>query len=118
MNSTKLIHKLPHESIVKLTDELVVQPTEIISMSLVQRSDLNVTLFAVGKGEEINKHTSPGDAMVTILEGMAEIVIGEQTYTVQSEETIIMPANIPHALKAIESFKMLLIVVKPTTDNE
>ena len=68
-------------------------------------------MFAFDKGEEISSHSSTGDALVYILDGEAEITIGEEVFNVTKGETIVMPAGIPHALLAKEQFKMLLVVV-------
>lgn len=87
------------------------QEGTVVSKTLSQGKPLSVTLFAFGKGEEISSHSSSGDALVYILDGEAEITIGEEKYNVKKGETIVMPANIPHALFAKEKFKMLLIVV-------
>ncbi|MNF00449.1 Cupin domain protein [compost metagenome] len=65
------------------------------------------------KDSSIGGHSSPGDAMVNILSGLARITIADKEYNVQAGESIILPANIPHALYAAEAFQMLLIVVKP-----
>lgn len=114
MNSPVLIKNLPQSNVLKLADEITVEEHQISSKTLVQRPDLGMTLFALDKGEEIKKHSSSGDAVVNVIEGTAEITIGDEVYTVKEGETIIMPANIPHGLKAVEeAFKMLLIVVKP-----
>ena len=67
------------------------------------------------KGEEISTHTSRGDAMVTVLEGLAKITVDNVDYQVGAGETIVMPATIPHALFAVENFKMILTVVFPKT---
>ncbi|RRJ64989.1 cupin domain-containing protein [Paenibacillus oralis] len=107
------INKLPQSKVLKLADEITVEQHQSSSKTLVQRPDLGMTLFALDQGEEIKKHSSSGDAMVNVIEGIAEITIGDEVHTVKAGETIIMPANIPHGLKAVEAaFKMLLIVVK------
>lgn len=83
----------------------------MVSRTLAQGRPLGITLFAFDKGEEISAHSAPGDAMVYILDGRSEVTIGGEKFMVGKGETIIMPANIPHALEAVERFKMLLIVV-------
>lgn len=87
------------------------QEGTVVSKTLAQGKPVSVTLFAFGKGEEIGTHSSHGDAMVYILDGEAEVTIGEESFHLKTGETIVMPANIPHALLAKEKFKMLLIVV-------
>lgn len=87
------------------------QKGQVISRTLAQGKNLSLTLFAFDKGEEISSHSSGGDAMVYILDGEADITIGENVYNVKKGETIVMPAGVPHALFAKEQFKMFLIVV-------
>lgn len=107
------IHKIAQSQVINLKDVVTVEPEQMLSQTLVQRKDLGMTLFSLDKGQEIGRHSSPGDAMVNILSGVAKITIDESEFIVNAGETIIMPANQPHALYATESFQMLLIVVKP-----
>ncbi len=83
----------------------------VVSRTLAQGKPLSVTLFAFDKGEEISSHSASGDAMVYILDGEAEITIGEEKFNVKKGETIVMPGNVPHALLATQRFKMLLTVI-------
>jgi len=87
------------------------QKGQVISRTLAQGKPLSITLFAFDKGEEISSHSSGGDALVFMLDGEAEITVGEEKFDVKKGETIVMPAGISHALFAKEQFKMLLIVV-------
>ncbi|HEX2953677.1 MAG TPA: cupin domain-containing protein [Bacillota bacterium] len=87
------------------------QTGQVVSRTLAQGKTLSLTLFAFDQGEEISAHSSPGDALVQILDGQAEVTIGEETHHLRPGTTIVMPAGIPHALFARERFKMLLIVV-------
>lgn len=84
----------------------------VVSKQIIKKDTGNVTLFAFDKGEGLSEHTAPFDAMVQILDGEAEIRIGGKPYLVKAGESIIMPANISHALKATEQFKMLLTMIK------
>jgi quercetin dioxygenase-like cupin family protein len=88
------------------------QPGRVVSLTFVQNNALSMTLFAFAKGEGVSTHSAPGDAMVYLLDGQAEITIGDQTVTAKAGEVIVMPANIPHGLEAVQNFKMLLILVK------
>ncbi|ABO50131.1 Cupin 2, conserved barrel domain protein [Desulforamulus reducens MI-1] len=83
----------------------------MVSRTLAQGKPLSVTLFAFDRGEEISSHSSPGDALVYILDGESEITIGNEKHIVKSGEAIVMPNNVPHGLVAQERFKMLLIVI-------
>ncbi len=87
-------------------------PKGIVSKRVLQKSTGNVSLFAFDKGQALSEHTAPFDAMVQILEGKAEIIVDQKSYTLEAGQTIIMPANIPHAVNAVERFKMLLTMIK------
>jgi len=87
------------------------QPGQIVSRTLVQNNALSITLFSFDENEEISTHSSEGDAMLTVLEGKARVTIGGKLHSLDSGETIVMPAGIPHAVAADERFKMLLTVV-------
>lgn len=95
-----------------LKDLISYQQGQVISRTLAQIPNANVTLFALEKGEGISTHVTSGDAMVQILDGTAEITIGDHVYNVNAGETIIMPADVPHGLEARERFQMLLTVLK------
>lgn len=84
----------------------------IVSKTIVRKETGNITLFALTKGQIISEHTTPFDAFVQILEGEAEIIIDKKPKHLKAGESIIMPANIPHALKALENYKMLLVMIK------
>lgn len=84
----------------------------VVSKAVLKKETGNVTLFAFEKGEGLSEHTAPFDAMVHILDGTAEIKIGGNPHILKAGEAIIMPANIAHALKAIDRFKMMLIMIK------
>jgi quercetin dioxygenase-like cupin family protein len=84
----------------------------VVSRAVLKKETGNVTLFAFDKGEGLSEHTAPFDAMVHILDGQAEIRIGGTPHILKAGEAIIMPANISHALRAIERFKMMLIMIK------
>ncbi|QIK56521.1 cupin domain-containing protein [Erysipelothrix sp. HDW6A] len=97
--------------IIELVNEVVYQEGQVVSKTLSQNDAMSLTLFAFDKGEGLSKHTALGDAMVTILDGSAKITIGNDEFFPKAGETLVMPANIPHSLDAIEPFKMQLLVV-------
>lgn len=86
---------------------------QVVSRTLVQNASVSLTLFAFDKEEEISTHSSEGDALVQIFEGTARITIGGEEHVVEAGQSIVMPAGVPHALFALEPFKMLLTVVFP-----
>ncbi len=83
----------------------------MVSKTLCQNEHLSVTLFSFDKGEEISSHKSDGDAFVTCLDGTGKITIDNETYIIHEGESIIMPAQHPHAVYGEDKFKMLLVVV-------
>jgi len=88
------------------------QDGSVVSKELIKKEKGTVTLFAFDKGQGLSEHTAPFDALVYIIEGKAEISISGKAHSLAAGETIIMPANKPHFLKAIERFKMLLVMIK------
>jgi quercetin dioxygenase-like cupin family protein len=88
------------------------QDGSVVSRTVINKSAGTITLFAFDKGESLSEHTAPFDAMVHIVDGIAEIKIAGRPYILEKGGMIIMPAGEPHALKAIEKFKMLLVMIK------
>lgn len=84
----------------------------IISKQVLKNPAGNLTLFSFDKGQGLSEHTAPFDAVVQILDGEADVIIGGKSNSVKKGETIIMPANITHALQAVERFKMLLTMIR------
>ena len=95
-----------------LTSLVDYQEGRVVSRTFAQIHAMNLTLFAFARGEGLSAHTAAGDAFVHVLDGEAQITIGEKQLTVQAGEVVVMPANVPHALHAAKPFKMLLVVVK------
>ncbi|MCL6638908.1 MAG: cupin domain-containing protein [Firmicutes bacterium] len=111
MSQQHFLKNIDFARVVDLESLVDYQEGRVVSRTLAQGRPLSVTLFAFDKGEEISTHSSPGDAMVYLLDGEAEITIGGEKFTLQKGGAIVMPAGIPHGLMAKERFKMLLIVV-------
>lgn len=88
------------------------QDDSVVSREIIKKDTGTVTLFAFDKGQGLSEHTAPFDALVYIADGSAEIRISGKPNILKKGEMIIMPANKPHALKAISRFKMLLIMVR------
>ena len=84
----------------------------VVSRALVQNKSGSLTLFAFDEGQGLSEHTAPYDAMARVLDGEAFIVIGGEEFTLVEGESIIMPANVPHALDAKKRFKMMLTMIK------
>lgn len=84
----------------------------VISKQLIKNPAGNITLFSFDKGEGLSEHRAPFDALVQVLEGTADISVNGNLFTVKAGESIVFPANAPHALTATERFKMLLTMIK------
>ena len=84
----------------------------IVSKTVLKKQTGNISLFSFAKGEELSEHTAPFDAMIQVVDGRGEIIIGGKSFFLDSGQGIIMPANITHAVKAAEKFKMVLTMIK------
>ena len=84
----------------------------IVSKTVLKKETGNISLFSFDKGEALSEHTAPFDAMITVVDGKGEVIIGGKSFILQSGQSIIMPANITHAVNAVEKFKMVLTMIK------
>lgn len=84
----------------------------IVSKTLIDRKTGTLTLFAFDRGQGLSEHVAPYDAVVQILDGEAAITIAGKALKAKPGDMVIMPANVPHALKAAQKFKMLLIMIR------
>jgi quercetin dioxygenase-like cupin family protein len=95
------------------TTELVsYQEGAVVSRTVINQKTGTVTLFAFDAGQELSEHTAPYDALVQVLDGETEISIAGQPYHLETGDSIIMPANDPHAVKAVTQFKMMLTMIR------
>lgn len=94
----------------QLKDQIDYQPGQVVRKTLVQNDKVSMTIFSFDKGEEISTHAAGGDAMVTVLEGTGRFTVGDEVFSLNEGETLIMPKDIPHAVYGEEKFKMQLIV--------
>lgn len=95
-------------------DLVAYQAGSVVSRAIVSKKTGGVTVFAFDEGQGLSEHTAPFDALVHVLDGAAEIAIGGEPRLVRAGELVLMPANVPHALKAVERFKMMLIMLRET----
>jgi quercetin dioxygenase-like cupin family protein len=84
----------------------------VVSKTLRKAANGNVSVFAFDKGQELSEHSAPFDAYVQVLDGTVELIIGGESVIASAGEMVLMPANVPHAVKAIQRFKMLLLMFK------
>jgi quercetin dioxygenase-like cupin family protein len=104
--------EMPTAEAVRIADLVNYQAGSVVSRTIMKRATGTVTLFAFDEGEGLSEHTAAFDALVHMLEGEAEIVIAGKAVRAKSGEAVLMPANQPHALKAITRFKMLLTMIR------
>ena len=102
----------PKSQVLKVADLAAYQEDSVVSRQITKAEAGNVTLFAFAAGQELSEHTAPFDALAHILDGGAEISISGKVYTLSAGEAIILPANEPHALRAVKKFKMLLTMIR------
>jgi len=95
-----------------LADMVEYQDNAIVSKTIIEKKTGTVTLFAFDQGQGLSEHTAPFDAMVHVLDGEVDIRISGNPYHLKQGEMIVMPADEPHALKAVKPFKMLLTMIK------
>ena len=103
---------LPVAAVISLKSLLQYQEGAVVSRVLLKNPSGTVTLFAFANGEGLSEHTAAFDALLIGVEGEAEIQISGQKYRLLEGETITMPANRPHSIKAASNFKMLLVMIK------
>ena len=97
---------------IQLLDLVNYQKDSIVSKIIIEKKTGTVSLFAFDKNQGLSEHIAPFDALVHLIDGEAEIVISNKTVNLKNGEMIIMPANQPHALKAVQRFKMILTMIK------
>jgi quercetin dioxygenase-like cupin family protein len=95
-----------------LSDLVTYNDGAVVSKTLIDKKIGTVTMFSFGAGQGLSEHTVPYDAFVQVVDGEAEVVINGEPHTVTAGQMIIMPANIPHELRAVKQFKMLLVMIR------
>lgn len=88
------------------------QDGAIVSRTLVDRETMTLTAFALDEGQRISEHSAPHDALLQVLDGTAQVSVGDDEYELQEGEAVVFPANVPHAVDAPSRFKMLLTMVR------
>jgi len=104
--------KLPPSEAIRLEERIEYSANSVVSQEIFKTRTGTLTLFAFDAGQGLSEHSAPFDAIVQILDGEAEITIGGKPIRVKKDETVLMPANIPHAVFAHQRFKMLLTMIK------
>lgn len=103
---------LPHSRAVSLQQQVEYAAGSIVSRTLIDSDGGSVTLFAFDEGQSLSEHTAPFDALVQVLDGELTLKIGGKDVKASAGQSVLMPADVPHALKATNSSKMLLVMIK------
>jgi quercetin dioxygenase-like cupin family protein len=98
--------------IFSFSDSIEYSEGGIVSKTVLKKETGNISLFSFAKGETLSEHTAPFDAMIQVVDGKGEVIIGEKPFIVEAGQSIIMPADITHAVKAVEKFKMVLTMIR------
>jgi quercetin dioxygenase-like cupin family protein len=106
------MNEFPKSEIFSFSDSVDYAEGAIVSKTVLKKQTGNISLFAFAKGEGLSEHTAPFDALIEVVDGRGEITIGGKAYLLEKGQSIIMPASIPHSVKAVESFKMVLTMIK------
>jgi len=107
-----MTNEFEKESKFSYPDSIAYSDNAVVSKHILKKDTGNITLFAFDKGEGLSEHTAPFDALVSIVDGKAEVLIDGISHDLEAGENIIMPADVPHALHAAEKFKMVLTMIK------
>ena len=99
-------------AVVNLAAALQYQPKSVISRVMLKNAGGTITLFAFDQGEGLSEHKTPYDAFVNVVEGEVRIRIAEETHSLKAGDSLILPADVPHAVDAVTQFKMLLTMIK------
>jgi quercetin dioxygenase-like cupin family protein len=102
----------PKSELLHMAELASYQEGSVVSRQITKEEAGNITLFAFDEGQELSEHTAPYDALVHVLDGEVEVRISGRPFHLKSGDAIIMPANDPHALKALTKFKMLLTMIR------
>ncbi len=102
----------PKSQVLHIAELVSYQEGSVVSRQITKADAGNVTLFAFDVNQGLSEHTAPFDALVHILEGEAEVTISGKPFQLKMGDAIIMPANEPHALKALQKFKILLTMIR------
>lgn len=110
----ELIRNVAHSEDFRLVDLVELEPGKVNSVALSQTPGTKMTMFAIDEGEGMSSHAASGDALVTVLEGVGELVLEGVPHRLEAGQSLVMSAGAPHSVRGITPFKMLLVVVKET----
>lgn len=100
------------QNIISVSKDLKYQTSAVVSKEILRKDMGTVTLFAFDADQGLSEHTAPFDALIQIVDGLADVTIDGQLYRLQTGDLVVMPANIPHAVQAVTAFKMILTMIR------
>lgn len=112
MSNKKSLDTRIREQAIHWTEELFIQPDAIVSKTLAEKKTGTITVFAFDQDQVLSEHTAPFDAFVHILSGHMKITLDGKVIDVREGESLMMPANVPHALDAAQQTHMLLVMIR------
>ena len=98
--------------VLALVDLVQYQPGAVVSRTLIKKASGTVTVFAFDAGEGLSEHAAPYDALIFVVDGEAEITVAGSPHVVRAGQMVRLPANRPHALRAVARFKMILTMIR------
>jgi quercetin dioxygenase-like cupin family protein len=107
--------RIPAAEAMKLADLVSYADAAIVSRTIAEGPGGTITVFAFDAGQGLSEHSAPFDALAVVLDGRAELVIGGKSVSTPAGHLTLMPAGVPHAVKAPQRFKMLLVMLKSQT---
>jgi quercetin dioxygenase-like cupin family protein len=110
--STESSRTIPPGEVLQMADLVAYADGAVVSRTLLKSKAGNVTLFAFDADQGLSEHTAPFDALVQVLDGRGEFTVGGKVHELSPGQTLLMPANIPHAVRATARFKMLLTMLR------
>jgi quercetin dioxygenase-like cupin family protein len=110
--TTREASQLPAATPVDLLALVAYQEGAVVSRTLVKKATCTLTVFAFDAGQALSEHTAPFDALVQVLDGTVKLTIGGKSVVAKAGQTVLLPANVPHAVNATSKFKMLLLMVR------
>jgi quercetin dioxygenase-like cupin family protein len=111
MTEREKLHDLTGSAF-EMSDVVDYQSGAVVSQTLVDSEAVTVTVFAFDEGERLSEHTAPHDAILQVVDGTARITVDDDDHEVDAGETIVLPADVPHAVDAATPFKMLLTMIR------
>jgi len=117
-NASEHVSSVPHSESVDLAALADYAPGSVVSRAIASNQAGSITLFAFDAGQELSEHSAPYDAVVQVLDGQPELIVGGRSIRPSAGQIVVMPAGVPHAVRAHQRFKMLLTMLRGATNAD